>query len=451
MKPRHRSSAARKIIIGFSTLLLLCTTLQVQAQALLRSGPMLGYNTMREVAVWVQTDRPAEVTMRYWPVKEVRRVMTTTSVKTQSQDAFCARLIADSLHHDTQYEYQILLDGRAVNTQEPLLFTTQKLWAFRSDPPEFTFAMGSCFYANEPAYDRPGNSYGGEYKIFQAIDSLRPEIMLWLGDNIYLRPGDFQSESAIHHRYSHSRSIPELQNLLRNSHHYAIWDDHDYGPNDSDRSYIHKDWTRRAFDLFWAKPPAGVQELQPSIAPQYAYGDAEFFLLDNRTFRAPNECKSCDEMPLLGEAQLDWLIDALLSSSARFKFVAIGGQVLNPAKVFENYSNAYAKEREELLERIQREGIKNVVFLSGDRHHTELSMLRQGDLSLFDFTVSPLTSSAATRNGDEGNTLRVEGTYVNERNFGTITLSGPRLERTMTLRIFNSSGKMLWEKSYQAQ
>ena len=64
--------------------------------------------------------------------------------------------------------------------------------------------------------------------------------MLWLGDNIYTREVDFYSLSGYQKRYTHTRNIKEMQPLLSNTHHYAIWDDHDYGPNNTDRSNIHK-------------------------------------------------------------------------------------------------------------------------------------------------------------------------------------------------------------------
>ena len=408
---------------------------------------MLGYNTMREVAVWVQSREAAEVRLRYWPVDDVRDIHYSASAKTQQSAAYTATLVTDSLDAGTAYEYQVLIDGRALATPAPLRFTTQTNWAYRADPPEFTIALGSCTYVNEPAYDRPGRAYGGEYGIFNEIDSLRPALMLWLGDNIYLRPGDFDNRSGILHRYSHARALPELRGLLRGTHHYAIWDDHDYGPNDSDRSYIHKDWTREAFGHFWANPTTTHPALAGTNATAFRYHDAEFFLLDNRTRRAPNDCKTCEEMPLLGEAQLDWLVEALVGSTATYKFVVVGGQVLNPAAVWETYAHHHGKERRRLLERLEDEGIANVVFLTGDRHHTELTRMTRGGITLYDFTVSPLTSGATDRNEHEGNHLRVPGTFVGERNFGTITLSGPVKERVATLRIYDAEGELLWERT----
>ena len=175
----------------------------------------------------------------------------------------------------------------------------------------------------------------------------------------------------------------------------------------------------------------------------------DFFLLDNRTFRNPNQ-RASGEQVLLGQDQMEWLIDALVASHAPFKLVAIGGQVLNPKKAYESYANLCPKERTYLLKRISEEGIKSVVFLTGDVHHSELSKMELSSGSvIYDLTISPLTSGVYK--ADEGNSLLVEGTVVNERSFGILEFSGPRTERVMTMRVFNSDGVEQWSKEVKAE
>ena len=176
----------------------------------------------------------------------------------------------------------------------------------------------------------------------------------------------------------------------------------------------------------------------------FSYYDVDLFLLDGRTFRVPGDMKT-SEPAMLGKAQLDWLIRALKYSDASFKLVAVGSQVLNPAAVFENMSTM-PKERDELLRRIEEEGIKGVVFLTGDRHFTELSTLKLKDgRTLYDLTTSPLTSGPYAPK--ETNALRVEGTVVDQRNFSTLEFSGTKGARTMRIRVFDGTGTQLWERS----
>lgn len=431
----------------FLALCLLAAALPVLGQTgPLRSGPMLGYVEMREALIWVQTAQPAEVWAEYHPEGQPAAVATTPRVRTEKSKACTAKLVAELLEPGTTYAYRIFVDGQAVGLNYPTTFRTQTLWQWRGDAPDLTVATGSCAYVSDAPYDRPGRPYGGEYAIYQSIAARKPDIMLWLGDNTYLREADWNTRSGILYRYTHTRSVPELQPLLAGSANYAVWDDHDFGPNDSDRSFIHKDLTREAFELFWGNPGFGLPG-QGGITTAFSWADIDFFLLDNRWFRSPNDCETC-AATILGEAQFDWLIEALSTSRAPFKIVAIGGQVLNTAATFENYANRHREERRKLLERISEENISGVVFLSGDRHHTEISTLTnsKGNV-LYDITSSPLTSTASRNNGEEGNLLRMEGTYVNERNFVMLGFSGKRGERVMKVSCHNVAGELLWERS----
>ncbi len=409
---------------------------------LLQSGPMLGYSEMREVLLWAQTKEAADVHFVYWPKGKKAEQKITPVIQTSSDQAFVAKIIADEVEPSLTYEYQLYINGKPLTFDYPTTFKTQPLFQWRSDAPDFKMAIGSCTYVNEPKYDRPGTPYGGDYQIFTSINQQQPDAMLWLGDNIYLREVDWFTRTGIHHRYTDARSLPEMQPLLAATHHYAIWDDHDFGPNDSDRSFIHKDLTLEAFKLFWGNPSYGLPNSK-GITTFFQFHDIDFFLLDNRYHRSPNKRKT-GERTILGKEQLEWLIDALAYSQSPFKMVAIGGQVLNTAPVYENYANHHKEERDYLLKRIEEEGIKGVIFLSGDRHHTELSKYtNDAGIDLYDVTISPLTSGSG-RSADEPNTNRVEGTFLGQRNFGTLEFSGPRGERKLTIRTFDSNGKELW-------
>jgi alkaline phosphatase D len=151
---------------------------------------------------------------------------------------------------------------------------------------------------------------------------------------------------------------------------------------------------------------------------------------------------------MLGQDQLDWLKQALCSSEATFKIIAIGGQFLNSAANFETYSNfQFEKERNDIITFIQNQGIKGVLFLTGDRHFSELSLLKEDNKpAIYDLTTSPLTSSPSKSYADDKNKYRVDGTLVTVRNFATLNFSGKEQDRNMTIRVFNSEGKELWNK-----
>jgi alkaline phosphatase D len=411
---------------------------------------MPGHSTMRMVKVWLQTSQPTAVQIEYkaqddsmdsWQQSEI--------IQTQNKFENVALFELDTEPGIT-YTYRVLLDGVPADIENQLNFKSQTLWQYRTDPPAFTFGLGSCTYINETPYERPGKLYGANLDIFSIMNNEPMDFFLWMGDNIYLREVDYDSKAGILKRYNHMKQQPELQAFFQGRHHYAIWDDHDFGPNDSDRSYILKEDALDAFELFWANPGYGLTNERDGICSNFKWNDCEFFLLDNRYFRSPNKRKNTDHT-ILGTEQLEWLLDALSYSNSSFKFVVIGGQVLNTAAVFENYANTHAEERAYLIESIQQEGIKNVIFLNGDRHHTELSMLdKEGSPVIYDFTVSPLTSAAYDAL-DEPNDNRVKGTHVADHNYGLIEVSGSFRARTLKFIINDKTGQLLWEHSIQQQ
>lgn len=424
--------------ILFITLILAVCSLNAQ----IASGPMLGYADLREVLIWIQTDEASRVRIDAHPSMNVHNLKT---VSVYTGEANIAKLVFSDLEPGTEYHYVVYVNGTAATPEgaNSFTFSTQELWQWRSDPPSFTLATGSCNYINQSLYDRPGEPYGGGYEIFNTIAAMDPDLMLWLGDNIYLREVDYGSRSGIIHRYNHTRSTPELQELLRACPHYAIWDDHDFGPDNADRSYIHKDWTLNAFKLFWGNPSYGIPG-ENGITGSFSVHDVDFFLMDNRTFRTNYELKTTGHQ-IWGDEQIDWLIESLKYSKASFKIVASGGQFLSDAPLYENHAQ-YADERANVLRRLDEEGIEGVIFLTGDRHHTELSeMTLPGGATVWDLTASPLTSKAYDHE-NEPNTLRVEGTVVGERNFAMLTFAGKLTERACTIKVFNKDGVLLWER-----
>ncbi len=429
--------------------LLLIAGVTASAQPeLLRCGPMVCYSEMREALLWVQTNEPAEVYVRYWEKGSPGKSHVTNRVRTWKEDAFTAKIVADTVEPGRQYEYELYINGYLVERPYPLEFQTQVLWQWRTDPPPVKIAVGSCAYINDHPYDRPGKPYGGDYKIFSSMYKKHPDMMLWLGDNMYLREPDWNTWTGITYRYTHDRSIPEMQPFLGSVHHYAIWDDHDFGPNNSDRGLWNKDMTLEAFKLFWGNPSFGVNG-RPGITTTFQWSDVQFFLLDNRYNRTPNRRRT-GPRTILGEEQFEWLVDALVSSQATFKIIAIGGQVLNPVSRYENYAT-YPEERNRLIQAITKEQVRGVLFLTGDRHHTELTALpRAGSYTLYDLTVSPLTSGSHDAS-KEANYLRVPGTLVGEQNFAVLEITGPRKNRVMTIRIYDVDGKELWNRVVKAK
>ncbi|MGR3809637.1 alkaline phosphatase D family protein [Jiulongibacter sp. NS-SX5] len=425
------------------------TILSYSSFAQLLAGPMLGYSEMREVMIWVQTKEQAVVKYNYWE-KGSNEKMSSTPIITQKDNFYTAKVILDEVLPGKVYEYELVLNGKKQSFDYPLEFQTQTLWQYRTDPPAFKFAFGSCVYTNEPEFDRPGKPYGYTYDIFNKIYEQSPDLMVWGGDNIYLREVDWNTRSGIYKRYIDFKRQPELQRLFANTHHYATWDDHDYGPNDADRSYWGKKWALEAFKDNWANPNYIFED--EAVTGTFFWQDAQFFILDDRWYRAPNYLKE-GQKDYFGDKQIDWLIDALAMSRAPFKFVVAGGQVINPSADFENMAT-FPEERQKLIDRITANNISGVVFLTGDRHHSALRKLdREGTYPLYDITISALTSGMAKPMDHERETPDlIKGTIVEDlQNFGIFEVSGPRTDRELKIKVIDNTGKERWDYSINAR
>ena len=418
------------------------------AQDLINSGPMVGYSTMQEVLLWVQTEETANVHFEYYEINNPKVKFSTDKIETEKKNGYVAKLIADQVIPGKKYKYEVYVNNYKIERNYAMEFQTQELWKWRTDPPDVKFIIGSCSYINEPKFDRPGKPYGSNFEIFNSINKKNPDFMLWLGDNTYLREPDWNSRTGFIKRYSHTRAFPELQPLLASTHHYATWDDHDYGPNNSDGSFWLKETASEIFKLFWGNPNYNVTG-KGGITGFFQWSDLDFFLLDNRYHRTANNNLTGNRQ-MLGKDQIDWLINALSFSQASFKFVAVGGQVISNGAVYENYAT-YPDERKYLLDKIREAKIEGVIFLDGDRHHTILSKMQETKnvYPLYDLTCSSLTAGVNNDN-EPYNSFKLEETFVNVNNFGMLNVTGPTNDRELTIQIFDKDGKELWIKSIKA-
>jgi alkaline phosphatase D len=435
----------KKIIVLLSILFI---NLSFAQKSILQSGPMVGYCEMTEAVIWLQTNKNATIKVEYSTTDNPSKVFHSENYTSSKEIGYTYHIILDQLQPGKKYNYTVFIDNKKIILPYETSFSSKKLWEWREEAPDFTVAFGSCMYINEPEVDRPGKPYGSGYTIFESISKKNPDIMIWGGDNTYLRESDWDSKTGIYHRNTHSRSIKEIQPLLAKTQNFAIWDDHDYGPDNSDRSFYNKQITQKAFKDFWANKYYGMNPNQnEGVFSTFTWGDAQFFLIDGRFFRSP-EARITGDKTMLGTTQFEWLIDALSASEASFKIVVIGGQILNTVLDSENYSH-FPEEKEKLLQEITANKIKGIFFLSGDRHFAEMSMLpRNNSYPIYDWTVSPLTSGIASQKVlKEDNKYKVPGSAFVQHNFGTISFLGTQENRQMKLTLFDANGSELWNKT----
>ncbi len=423
-------------------------------QARIISGPMLGPVELRDAKIWVEVSSDVKTAAIQYNKKGTAANKTIPYKGTLGNEFNPIQFTIGGLDFNTTYQYKVLINGKAMGPMAE--FTTKDLWQWRKPAPDFSFLTGSCAYFNEPEYDRPGTPYGKDSSIFEPMAKEKAAFMLWLGDAWYTRDVDYYSDWGLYYRASHDRAIPVLQPFLRAMPQFGIWDDHDYGPNDIGKNYILKETSREIWKKYWCNPSYG--ENGQGTYTMTTWGDADIFLTDDRWWRSADRMKDSvngfpnPEKELLGAQQMEWLKNSLLYSSATFKIIVLGSQVLNPVSPYDKWHD-FSAEYEDFMNFLTAYKINGVVFLTGDRHHSEIIKVdRPGTYSLYDITVSPLTSGTHSFGGPEkNNPYRVLG-IDQLQNYGKFSFSGPRNDRKLTVDYFGLKGEKLgtWSISEKA-
>lgn len=375
----------------------------------LMQGPMVGAVTPTSIAVWLRLSGPYEVAVEYGTDPQLRDARRSAGHTVGADTDYAADVLLTDLEPGTRYYYRPLVEGASSKyLAERPPFRTQTAPASRTAP--FRVAFGSCARYQE---DR-------EQLVWRAVDRLRPDLFLWLGDNVY---GDSRLPQFIAEEWRRQRDVANLQPVNWSIPQLAIWDDHDYGLNDHDRTSPIKEQARAVFADYWANPAAGTADC-PGVFFEYGYSGVDFFFLDVRTYRSPNADPDGPDKTMLGACQLAWLKERLATSRAPFKVLASGSGWTKAKGPGGDSWAAFLTERDAFFAWLFEAGIEGVVLLSGDTHVGELNAVPHGHRSgydLYELVSSPLaqdTSGSWLRRDPE---VRIRPAYWRGPNFGLLS------------------------------
>lgn len=274
-------------------------------------------------------------------------------------------------------------------------------------------AFGSC---NKPKKDQ------GFWDVIRAQE---PDIMLLLGDNHYGNTSDpvrlkkaYDGLAAIHQYDVFRQKIPT----------FPTWDNHDYGDGYPGRLHPHAEESEQLFLDHFSIQKTDVRRSRSGIYGAWILGEkphrVQVIMLDLQRFRDPFQDgpreKQFAPQPgktLMGEDQWGWF-EAQLKAEAEVRIVGSGIQVLSNEHSWRRWG-MFPDDRERLL-RVIRETKGTTVFLSGDRHRGEFSVLNPArERPLFDLTAS---SFNACYPGEEKNRLRV-GELIDQSHFGWLEIN----------------------------
>ena len=398
----------------------------------LMQGPMVGAVSPSEIAVWVRTSGPFECWLEFGEIEALSERRATEKIMASKDSDYCVTLRMTGLKPGTRYYYRVF-----VHQAEGSGFAN--LPAFHAStapegPAKFRVSLGSCLRWRE---DRT-------QPIWQVVEGLRPDLFFWVGDNIY---GDTLDPDILAEEYARQRELPLMQRFLNMTPQLAIWDDHDYGLNDHDRTNPIKEQALEVFKRYWPNPGYGQPET-PGVFFQYHYGGVDFYFLDGRYHRDPNDMPDSPEKTFLGKEQLAWLKAGLKASQSPFK-VLVCGSGFNNGKGPGGDSWASAlHERDALFDYIRDEAIGGVLLLSGDTHVGELNAIpwsERGGYDLYELVSSPMAQSPSGDNVARTPEMRIRPVFVEAPNAGVVDFDLTLEDPTVSLNNVDVYGLYTWE------
>lgn len=418
-----------------SLIFVLVATPSQAKKGILAAGPVQGHTSTDEIRVWMMF-RNAESAVVSWEGPDGTPTLRAINLRNKQAWKGYVPLVLTykGLEPGTEYKISVSVEGDEITGERSLRTLSNET------PDEFSFLAGSCAFIGFglSRLSRPGIGT----RIFNSMTKEEVEFMLWMGDNVYYLPGDYNTESGMQRRQTQYHREPNYLKMLMHQPNYAIWDDHDFGPNNSDGTFKLKDTALDMFNQFWANPQR--EDTLDGNFFQFSWYDVDFFMMDDRYDRV-----DADSSQILGPEQLNWLKNAVWKSKATFKLICMGGQAVSPVNEHESWAH-YDEERSSFFQFLKEEKIEGVMFFSGDRHFTELNKLQlPGQYPIYDLTLSPMTSwvrKKVLKSNEMNNPCRVEGTLTVQHNYGVITIHGPKNDRSLRVVVKDNVGKELWRK-----
>ncbi len=258
------------------------------------------------------------------------------------------RITVDELEPATEYRYVFVSAGVADDQRAGRVTTLPDGAA------SLTLAFGGCARS------------GSNGAVFDAIRDLEPDLYVMLGD-LHYRNIDENDPARFASAYHEVHDSPAQSALYRDVPIAYVWDDHDFGPNDSDSTSSSRPAASQTYRDFvphyeLANPTTG------SINQAFTIGRVRVVMLDTRTHRL------AADGTLLGEEQLDWLLDELLDARDTHALTVIVSPTvwIGPVEAGADHWGGYAGERDRIGAFLAEHAIDNVVLVGGDAHMVAL-------------------------------------------------------------------------------
>jgi alkaline phosphatase D len=255
------------------------------------------------------------------------------------------------LNADTAYHYSVEIEG-----QRRL---SGKLHTFAQGPMSFRVAFGSCA------------TTGSNHEIFSTIEGMNPLFFLHMGDFHYENIAE-NDPALFQDAFEEVLASQRQSSLYRSSHIVYIWDDHDYGPNDSDRLAKGRPAALKVYRQYVPHYPLFLPTNQlGTIQQAFTVGRVRFILTDGRSQRDPTNVSDGPKKSMLGVEQRGWLFKELASAKdyALVVWVNVVPWITKSQVGSDIGWEPFSYERTQIADEIKGMGLVNrMLILSGDGH-----------------------------------------------------------------------------------
>jgi phosphodiesterase/alkaline phosphatase D-like protein len=283
-----------------------------------------------------------------------------------------------NLKPDTVYHYAVEVDGKVDKSRQGRFRT------FADVPFSFKVALGSCAET------------GSNHPVFDTIREREPLFFLQMGDFHYENL-HVARQSAYRAAFDAVLASPRQSRLYREVPIAYVWDDHDFGGNDSDRTNPGRRAVRLTYQEYVPHYPLPAGGGDVPIYHAFTVGRVRFVLTDLRSERSPADLPDNAGKTMMGAKQKDWFQNEVRTAQQAGQLVvwmSTPPWIETPTRGSDRWGG-YATERREIADFLKRNGIDRLVMVSGDAHMVAMDDGTHSGYATGGGRGFPLTHSAA--------------------------------------------------------
>ncbi len=266
-------------------------------------GPWSGAVTPTSLVVKARLARPGLPTrLVYSEDESFHRRSATPPVVSATNDGNVVAFQVAELKPDTKYHYALEVNGR---------LDREKRGEFRTFPEgraSFTIAFASCART------------GSTLEVFDRIREHRPLFYMNMGDFHYLNIAT-NLRSRFRAGYDSVLASPQQADLYRHVPFVYIWDDHDFGGNNTSRESRSHVAARLTYQEYVPHYPLAAGAGDVPIYHSFNLGRVKFILTDLRSERDAVTNKDDARKSMLGPEQKAWFKRELLAANGKFPLI----------------------------------------------------------------------------------------------------------------------------------